>query len=212
MPINLATGSKKHPLTERGADLYETPKPAIHALLKVEVVPQCVWEPAAGPGAIVETLRATGRRVIATDLHDWGCPESLAGADFLRQRQLPDGVEAIITNPPYKLAADFVRHALALCPKVIMLMRLAFIESVGRSDILDSGMLARIYPFANRLPMMHRWHWDGPKASSAMCFAWFVFEADHHGSTLLRRLRWEANTSAEGVIQPEPVQARSPVP
>lgn len=197
MATSLATGNKKHRQADRGLDLYETPPQAVRALLKVEPLPQALWEPACGPGAIVGTLRATGRTVIATDLGDWGCPDSLAGADFLRQDRAPNGVEAIVTNPPYFLAAQFVRHALALCPKVIMLMRLAFLESVGRSDILDGGRLARVHVFANRLPLMHRYGWDGPKASSAMCFAWMVWDREHDGPATLRRIRWEAETASQ---------------
>src|SRR5262249_14628842 len=43
------------------------------------------------------------------------------------------------------------------------------------------------YPFARRLPMMHRANWDGPMASSAIAFAWFVWSRDHKGTTLLQR-------------------------
>ena len=190
MGINLTTGNKKHPLKVRGADLYQTPPEAVHALLKIEPIPLTLWEPACGPGAIVSVLRATGRAVIATDLNDWNCPDSQSGIDFLMEIKAPSGIGAIITNPPYSLAGDFVRKALDLCPLVIMLMRLGFLESIGRSDILDGGQLARVYPFANRLPMMHRESYDGPKASSAMAFAWFVWDRDHQGPTILERIRW----------------------
>lgn len=192
MAIDLATGSKKHKLAERKSDLYETPPEAVHALLKIEPIPLTLWEPACGPGSIVRTLRDTGRAVIATDLNDWGCPDSQSGIDFLMEREAPPGIGAIITNPPYSLAPAFVRKARELSPLVIMLLRLAFIESIGRTDILDRGDLARIYPFANRLPMMHRHDWDGPQASSAMCFAWFVWDRQHEGPIHLKRLRWEA--------------------
>lgn len=190
---NLATGTKRAPLRDRGHDLYETPPAAVHALIKAEPVPLTIWEPACGPGSIVTTLRDTGRAVIATDLVNWGCPHSQSGIDFLMEREAPPGIAAIITNPPFKLAGAFVRKGLELCPLVMMLMRLAFIESTGRSDILDGGKLARIYPFANRLPMMHRHDWTGRKASSAMAFAWFVFDANHHGPTVLERIRWKSD-------------------
>ena len=35
----------------------------------------------------------------------------------------------IVTNPPFKLAAQFAAHALSLCPRVAMLLRLSFLES-----------------------------------------------------------------------------------
>jgi hypothetical protein len=50
----------------------------------------------------------------------------------------------------------------------------------------------RVYPFANRLPMMHRDGRDGPKAHSAMAFAWFLWEAGHRGNAALKRITWES--------------------
>jgi hypothetical protein len=191
MTISLSTGTKKHRLSERGADLYETHPAAVHALLKAEPVPFTIWEPACGPGSIVTTLRDTGRAVIATDLHNWECPDSQHGVDFLMERAAPPGIGAIVTNPPYALAGPFVRKARELCPLVMMLVRLAFLESTGRNDILDSGDLARVLIFRNRLPMMHRHGWEGPRASSAMAFAWMVWDRDHSGPTVMRRIRWE---------------------
>jgi hypothetical protein len=179
-------------LSERRNDLYETPPVAVHALLRVETLPDVIWEPACGPGSIVKVLRSAGYRVFASDLVNYGCPDSDSGVDFLMERSLPYGVEAVVTNPPFKLGDEFVSRALALgIRKVAMLLRIQFIESERRSSILDSGSLARVYPFANRLPMMHRAGWDGPKATSAMSFAWFVWQAEHRGPTVLRRISWE---------------------
>ena len=57
--------------------------------------------------------------------------------------------------------------------------------------ILDGGQLARVLAFRNRLPMMHRHGWNGPRATSATAFAWFVFDRNHHGPTELQRISWE---------------------
>jgi hypothetical protein len=43
-----------------------------------------------------------------------------------------------------------------------------------------------------RLPMVHRDGWTGPHASSAIPFAWFVWQHDHNGPTTLRRILWRA--------------------
>ena len=186
-----AANAGRHSFAERGPDLYQTPDVAVLALLRIEELPATVWECACGPGAIVRVLRDAGRHVIATDLVDYGCPESEWGVDFLLERALPDrSVGAILTNPPYKLAAEFVAHALTLCPRVIMLLRLAFLESRRRSALLDSGALARVHVFKDRLPMMHRNGWQGPRASSSIAFAWFVFDRSHSGPAILQRLSW----------------------
>src|SRR5215469_13341749 len=109
---------QRHPHAERGLDLYETPAIATEALLRVEKVPQQVWEPAAGRGAIVNVLRGHGHAVIASDVYDFGC-------------------DCILTNPPFQIANEFVAHALDLCPLVVMLLRLAFLESERRSKVLE---------------------------------------------------------------------------
>ena len=96
----------------------------------------------------------------------------------------------IVTNPPFKLATEFVAHALSLCPRVIMLLRLTFLESTSRTSILDNGHLARVHVFKNRLPMMHRAGWGGPKVSNPTAFGWFVWGANHRGPTTLHRISW----------------------
>ena len=188
MSLSHAANAGRHSLAARGDDLYETPPEAVHALLRVESLPESIWEPACGPGSIVGVLRTAGHQVYASDLNDWGCPNSESGIDFLMERPPCFPVGAILTNPPFKLCEQFVAHALTLCPHVIMLLRLAFLESQRRSDLLDGGLLARVHVFKSRLPMMHRHGWQGPRASSSIPFAWYVWDRDHRGKTELDRI------------------------
>ena len=181
---------QRHALVDRKDDLYETPDVAVHALLTVEKLPHCLWEPAAGNGRIVNVLRGAGHRVVASDLVDYGQSGLIPGCDFLMETKPPIGVEAIVTNPPFKLAEEFVAKALDLCPRVVMLLRLAFMESERRTSILEGSGLARIYVFRKRLPMMHRAGWEGRKANSGMAFAWFVWDREHNGPTTLQRISW----------------------
>src|SRR5262249_45820631 len=155
---------------------------------------------ACGRGAIVAVLRAHGHEVVASDFVDYGVPVTAPGyfgVDFLLERRAPEGTEAIVTNPPFSRAEEFVEHALELCPRVIILLRLAFLESERRSRILDTGTLARVHVFRRRLPMMHRDGWKGPKASSAMAFAWFVWDRDHDGIPTLNRISWDVHHHAD---------------
>ena len=172
---------------ERGADLYETPPGATHALLDVESFTGTIWEPANGRGAISSVLRAAGHRVVATDLVDYGLSDALGGVDFLKQTSAPEGVQTILTNPPFMHANDFVRHALTLAPRVVMLLRLLFLETQGRSDVLENGQLARVYVFRGRI-QTHRDSWIGPRNSNPMALAWFVWDRNHKGHTTLHRI------------------------
>jgi hypothetical protein len=192
---NHRAGAGMHPLTERRVDCYETPPEAVHALLRAERIPHVVWEPAAGGGAIVRVLRAAGHQVIASDIVDYGCPDSTAGVDFMLAHTAPRDAEVVVTNPPFRLAAEFVGHALTLVPLVIMLLRLAFLVSERRSPILDRGMLARVHTFKRRLPMMHRAGWTGPRASSSIAFGWFVWCRYHAGPAAIDRISWKPQST-----------------
>ena len=189
----LTTGVAMCPYSERGHDLYETPAGAVHALLAEESLQGGVWEPASGRGAIVRVLRGAGHRVIATDLIDYGFPDATAGVDFLQQCSAPEGVTTILTNPPFKHAPEFVRRALSLAPRVIMLLRLLFLETQNRRDILEGGRLARVYVFRNRV-QTHRDDWEGEKQSTPLALAWYVWEWQHCGSP---ELRWLSCDQAE---------------
>ena len=195
---------QRHPLEERGVDLYETPAVAVEALLRVLPLPAgAIWEPACGRGAIANVLRAHGHRVVCTDLVDYGAdPASTYGVDFPKTTEVPPGVTSILTNPPYSIANEFVAHALELCPNVVMLLRLAFLESERRSPILDDAGLRRVLAFRKRLPMMHRDGWEGRKASSGMAFAWFVWKRGYRSYPITQRISWEDGRDAGPVLLP----------
>jgi hypothetical protein len=212
--------SGRHPHSERGLDLYETPAAAVEALLAVETLPHVVWEPAAGRGAIARVLQAHGHSVVASDIADHGFPLRFV-ADFLTTTTAPDGCTSVVTNPPYrrKLPQRFVAHALTLVPTVVMLLRLAFYETEGRSKILERSGLARVHVFRKRLPMMHRAGWTGKRASSAIPFAWFVWQRDHTGPPTLHRIsagqpdrparHRSAESARQGLSEPVDVAARN---
>lgn len=218
--VNAGVCSKE----ERGNELYPTPESLTRALVRSgESLPPLIWEPACGLGHMVRPLVAAGHQVYASDLYTYGWPGQMEIIDFLATTEAPrfsyGGARptCIITNPPFSLAADFVRHGLQLCQKVCVLGRLAFLEGRGRSDIIDRH-LVRVYPLIERPPMMHRWlrgvwelrkgerepvlvhddgvwrEWSGKKAGSAMPMAWFIFER-HDGleptkPVSLKRISW----------------------
>src|SRR5262245_18408340 len=125
MALNHACQVQRHPLVERGVDLYKTPVVAVEALLRVENLPHRIWEPACGRGAIVRVLRSVGHEVVASDLSNYdapGTPPGYWGRDFLTETRAPDGTEMILTNPSFRFAEQFVAHALDLCPRVVMLL------------------------------------------------------------------------------------------
>src|SRR5258707_12309154 len=110
---------QRHPYRERGVDLYETPEPAITALIKAEPLlqqPCALWDPCCGKhGNIVRVLRSAGHRVLATDLVDYGLPFTAPAyfrIDFLMEHKLPAGIDKIVMNAPFMLLEQFIGHAL----------------------------------------------------------------------------------------------------
>jgi hypothetical protein len=168
-------------------DFYPTHPGATKALLSVEPFAGDIWEPACGEGDISRVLEEAGHRVISTDLVDRGFGE--ARRDFLMEwrPQAPN----IITNPPFKLASEFVEKSLQLTTgKVAMFLRLAFLEGVERGSTFPTQPLARVWVMSRRVPM-----WRGEvrdEIGSLMAMAWFVWDHAHKGRPELGWLDWKA--------------------
>jgi hypothetical protein len=163
---------------QAGPDFYETPAVATEALLGAEPFPHVIWEPACGAGAISKVLEAHGHEVISTDLYDYGYGKS--GQDFFGHAH--PLAQTIITNAPFNRGDEFIDHACTICPKTAFLMRLQWLESQKRRDgIFKKHRLSRVLVFSKRLPMMHQVGWEGPRSTSTIAFAWFVFDRGHAG-------------------------------
>lgn len=168
-------------------DFYRTPAASTEALLRVELFPNRIWEPACGDGAISRVLEAAGHDVVSTDLVDrgYGAPRR----DFLMEIELLAPV--IVTNPPFKFADEFVLHALALgAGKVAIFQRTGWLEGQGRYERLwRPHPPVRIWQFAARQTL---WRGDDPNAKDsggAIAFAWFIWE---RGVREAPRLGWLA--------------------
>lgn len=190
-------GPDRSALKERRDDLYETPHCATLALMRVEPLPQRIWEPAAGRGAIARELEAAGHHVLKSDLvaHPGADNGIVTPVDFLlepRSSLLAD-VEAIVSNPPYKNADEFIRRSLFHFQlPVIVLLRLMALEGANRSDLVDRH-LVRVWAGIERLPKFQREGWAGPKQKDETSpFAWFIFSPEDRGSSpiALRRISW----------------------
>ena len=169
-------------------NLYETPEQVTRALMRAEQLPYSIWEASCGRGAIARVLRLAGHDVLATDLQDYrSADQDYANFDFMQQHQMPYAdLDAIVQNPPYNRATEFVRRSLELTRFSYFLLRLQFLEGQRRQDILDR--LARVHVFIDRIPLMHRDGWEGPKATNTQAFAWFVFDREHTGPALVHRI------------------------
>ena len=110
-------GASNHTDNDRETDdFYATDPVAIDLLLKYPhiTLPHGIWEPSCGSGCMSQRLEARGYQVVSTDLVYRGYGRG--GVNFFEQQRMPDGCNAIVTNPPYKFATEYVIHALDLLP------------------------------------------------------------------------------------------------
>ena len=95
-------------------------------------------EPACGQGYMSETLKEYFGAVSSFDILDYGYKD-MEKKDFLHSGLHDNSFDWVITNPPFKIAEDFIFESLRVARVgVAMLVRTVFIESVGRYDRLFS--------------------------------------------------------------------------
>ena len=143
-------GASNHTDKEREEhDFYATDPIAIDKLFGCPVcfnIPDVVWECACGNGCLSERMEYFGRKVYSSDIVDRGYGVVL---DFLKMDSMPEGCECIITNPPYKYATEFVRHALDLLPEAgwcIMFLKTTFLEGQKRWKEIFSSTPPQVRP------------------------------------------------------------------
>jgi hypothetical protein len=167
-------------------DFFPTPPWATRAFCEF-VLPQVddqpyagdVFDPACGEGHMALALADYFAldRVFASDIFDYGFG---AVADFLHPDYLRRA-DWIVTNPPFKLAEEFIFKALKLARfGVAMLCRTQFQEGEGRYERLYSVRPpALIAQYCERVPMHKgRWVVNGNTASAYEWFVWLVGSAE----------------------------------
>jgi hypothetical protein len=158
-------------------DFYRTPSGVTLALLGVESFDNNIWEPACGDGAISEVLKSKGYTVISSDIIDRGYGE--CGKNFFSFTEAK--TPTIITNPPFKLAEDFIKHAQRIgVKKIALLLKLAFLEGKSRSRLLERSGLSRIWVFRGRITFTR--NGEKQRGSGMIAFGWFVWDNTYKGA------------------------------
>lgn len=142
-----------------------------------------VREPAANRGHMVRPLFEYFGHVMASDVHDYGAGYRVEDYLFGPDEHF-DRTDWVITNPPFRLAEEFIARSLRLSRKgVAMIVRSAFLESVGRYERLFSVTPpSAVLQFTERV-VMHKGKLS-PDGSTATAYAWLVWFRDRDGPTL----------------------------
>lgn len=159
------------------------------------------WEPACNRGALAHGLRDHFTSFYHTDIRDYGWSGQSNAVDFLWPGSEPHGqVSWIITNPPFRLAEDFIERALDVATVgCAMLLRTGFLHGGARYErLFKDRPPSRVLHFAERVVMLKgrlvrsgETDWigtrtaretkpDAPlkKASTATDYSWFIWMHD----------------------------------
>jgi len=148
-------------------DQYETPEWVTFALMRRFPPGMVIWEPACGSGKMSRALSSglCPTPVYASDIQ--------TGEDFLASNR--QNFDAIITNPPYSLATEFVEHAIKLMRPhgvVAMLLRTDFDHAKSRRHLFADHPA-----FYKKLVLTKRIQWfEDSKSSPSFNHAWFIWD------------------------------------
>ncbi|MER9176249.1 hypothetical protein NKH72_21975 [Mesorhizobium sp. M0955] len=171
---NPAAGRKKD-------DFYATKDTDVtEALLqRFRFGPRKVHECACGTGEMAEVIKAYSYDVVATDLVDRGY--GAGNIDFLSLAQQAGPV--VITNPPFKLAQQFVEHGMLDLKLDAMAL---FLKSTWYHAAARTGFFYRLPPFL-KLDLTWRVDFSGQGRPTMEC-SWFIWKRGHTGPSTFRPL------------------------
>jgi hypothetical protein len=188
-----------------GLDFFPTPPWATRALcerlerLGFNLAVQTAWDPACGAGDMQRALAEHFGQALASDVRDYGAEWRGAGGlygvcDYLIPAARPDWlrrarIDWVITNPPFRLAQEFVEQALTEARVgVAMLVRTAFLEGQERyrrlfgpqAPWLILQFTERVVMAGGRLrdpevPYLDRASGTVKRPSTATAYAWVVW-------------------------------------
>lgn len=170
-------------------DFYPTPPEPIRSFLAAEL-PRLrmfgrVWDGSCGDNALVREMRAVGLETHSSDLIDRGVGAEIR--DFYDFQEAP--ARASVQNPPFGECnwrpnrARWVRHALETLDLdyLALLLNWTWPGAAGTASLLDDYPISRVY--------LMRWKIDFTgQGSPPMLNAWFVWDREHQGETVMRFL------------------------
>lgn len=187
--IYVTLGASNHTEKDRvGKDYYATEPKATELLLAEEAFSKKVWEPACGGGHMAKVLIERGYDVRCTDIteREMGNVPYDGNLDFLEYSGKFSG--DIVTNPPYKIALDFIKKAISVIEtghKVAMFLKLQFLEGKSRKKFFSKHPPQTVYVSSSRLICAGNGDFEKYK-SSAVAYAWFVWQKGYKGDTVIR--------------------------
>ena len=143
-----------------------------------------IWECACGEGHLAKVFDSLGILGKATDLIDRGYGSV---EDFLLNNA-PYKNGDIVTNPPYKKAVEFVKHALNKVDTgryVCMFLKVLFLESQTRKELFTQYPPKTVYVSSSRINCAKNGDFE-TNNSGAVAYAWYVWQKGYTGDTVVK--------------------------
>ena len=177
-------GASTHAQEERQQqDYYATDPKAAEILLQVEDFVD-IWECASGEDHLANVFRKHGHNVRTSDIAKR--TPTTEEYDFLSMDNTSWRGD-IVTNPPYKLATEFIYKALSIIRegnKVAMFLKVQFMEGKERKHLFTNFPPKTIYISSSRISCYK--NGVTTYTSSAIAYAWYVWEKGYKGPTTIK--------------------------
>ena len=150
-----------------------------------------IWECACGKGHLSEELKSQRYKVFSTDLINRGYNDK--NLDFLKTSIKFNG--DILTNPPFKLAEDFIKKGLSLLQKgniLILFLKIQFLEGQKRRELFKDYNIKYVYAHPSRQQCSKNADFKNLKATTQF-YSWYIFEKGYKGDTILRWIDYKLN-------------------
>lgn len=187
--IYTTLGASNHTDKEREqSDYYATDPIAVELLLKEEDFSTDIWECASGENHLADALKEHGHNVRTSDIVKR--TDTTEQYDFLSIDNISWHGD-IITNPPYRLATEFIYKSLSIINnenKVAMFLKVQFMEGKERKHLFTNFPPKVIYISSSRIMCAKNGDFDKMKkgGGSAVAYAWYVWEKGYKGNTIVK--------------------------
>jgi hypothetical protein len=197
-----------NPSAERQSeDFYATNPKALELFLEritkdKLILRENIWECACGQGHLSKVLIENGFKVKSTDIIDRG----YGGVkDFFEENEIFNG--DILTNPPFKLAEEFIEKGMSILTKgsrLILFLKIQFLESKSRYILFKKYPPKYVYLHSSRQLCCKDGDFD-KYTSTTQFYAWYIFEKGFNGETILRWIKPELNDISADLNAPKGV-------
>ena len=168
-------------------DFYATNPHALEIAMPIfkDILHKNVWECACGQGHLSEVLTEFGYNVKSTDLIDRGYGKV---QDFLKCKDKFKG--DILTNPPFKLAKNFIEKSFELIEDgryAIFFLKIQFLESKSRKELFTKYPLKYLIVNSERQQCAKEGDFEKYKATT-QCYCWYIFQKGYKGDPIVKWL------------------------